>query len=204
MTIDCMLHRKQWTSRSGRGSLLLQLTFLFLLSSRIKCNDSLTFEQTVNECPSSTNTVGYTSLDAINLDMENEFVYLKNGGESRAPYVFVLCPNTTYDASATSLLPMLSDSVIICGYNGNVRDDCILSGGEIQVVVNDHSTDITTKKAINDIRFIGITFSNFTNSALSGNASFETSVKIIGARFQVRVTFHNICCCTCTHLLLLV
>lgn len=143
---------------------------------------SAEFNQSVEECPTNRGIIGYTSLEKINADIEAESKFITNGGSPRRPYLFLLCPNSRYDASIITLNPSLGGSIFMCGENGYVADSCEIYGGSNQVIINESSI---SNYVIDQIDFIGITFAGFSLSAISGNAGSNTTVELRDARFQV-------------------
>ncbi len=140
------------------------------------------FVQSTVACPAG-NISGYTTIEAMNSDMEIELNKLRGGTPPREPYMFLLCPETTFDASNVSLTPLLPGAVFICGTMGDPVSGCDFAGGSNQVLVED-PVNITDFE-LGMISFIGVTFTGFENSAISGNGS-NTTVALIRSNFEVR------------------
>ena len=130
------------------------------------------FDPAAVECPSDSSLVGYTTIAAINGDIEQEITRIQNGGTPQELYLFVLCPGTTFDTTAGPLLPRLDQATYSCGGTGEVTAGCVFSGGEVNIRIQDPGID---GYSINAINFMGITFTEFTGYSveLLGSAPAE-------------------------------
>lgn len=146
-------------------------------------NTTNEFSQSTVDCPSNIDIRGYTAIKAMNTDMADELDKIRDGQKSREPYIFVLCPETTFDMSKGSLKPILSGSVFTCGTMGDPTLQCNFGGGSNQVVVDDPVN--ATNYKLRMISFVGVTFSGFDRSAISGNASNVTTVDLTKSNFEV-------------------
>jgi hypothetical protein len=142
-----------------------------------------TFEQSIVACPSGGGVNGYTTIEAMNKDMETELKKIRAGKSPQSPYVFVLCPGTNFNASAVALTPLLSGAVFTCGIMGNPSSNCDFVGGANQVLINE-PVNVTNYK-LQMVSFKGITFTGFTNAAIMGNAGSNTSVALSRSNFEV-------------------
>jgi hypothetical protein len=125
-------------------------------------------------------STGYDSIDHLNNDINSEVSRIAGGGKPESVYVYSLCPDTTivldYDQS---LIPKLDGSVFQCG-DGSSSRKCELSGGRDQVLINRNS-ELSDEYSMNEVRFVGITFTGFTNSLISGSASMSTTVTVLNS-----------------------
>jgi len=119
-------------------------------------------------CPTNRAITGYTSIAAINNDMDAEVARISGGGTPQEDYVFILCPRQEFDAAAGPLRPSLDGAVFQCGVSGVSSDRCVISGGSEQIRIEDSS--IATYP-LSDIAFNGLTFESFINNAESTGAS---------------------------------
>jgi hypothetical protein len=144
--------------------------------------------QTTSPCPRDDTVVFYASLEDINADMQTELRRISDGGAPSDSYTFRLCPSTVYDASTTTLLPVLSNSFFVCGSNGNRNDNCIILGGSEQVRIVDSTV---ASFPLQRLTFLGITFADFTgNDAATGTcisalANSQTTAFFLDVAFTV-------------------
>ena len=135
-------------------------------------------------CPSNAALTGYTSIAAINNDMDAEVARIAGGGAPQEDYIFTLCPRHVFDASAGPLRPSLSGALFQCGVAGMSSDSCVIRGGSEQIRVEDST--ITTYP-LSDIAFKGLTFESFTNNA----DNTGTSVNVL-ASDSTSITFSDV------------
>jgi hypothetical protein len=121
------------------------------------------------------NSLGYDSIDSLNADIDAEVARIIDGGTPEEAYLYRLCPGSTIMMEGKSLMPKLDGSVFQCGDGGLLADDCRLQGGSDQVIINNSAIP---GYSLNDVRFVGVTFTGFTNSAVSGNALYTTTTTI--------------------------
>jgi hypothetical protein len=145
--------------------------------------------QSAVDCPNDpTDLQGYTSLAALNNDMQLELQRIANGGAPEPSYTFTLCPNQVFDAALVSLQPVLSDATFVCGANGDPEDDCTLLGGEEQVRIEDSTVD---GYPLETLVFVGISFADFTSSdamlgsSIAALASSTTTATFVNSRWSV-------------------
>lgn len=141
-------------------------------------------------CPNDDSGLeGYRTIGELNLDMESELQRIADGGEIPSePYVFNLCPNLEFDLETQPLRPLLDGTTIICGRNGNPAEICLFSGGDTQVEISDSTLPGYT---IGSVDIVGVTFSEFTESAVSGSASDATTVSLLNPTFSVSRKLRN-------------
>jgi hypothetical protein len=140
-------------------------------------------------CPNdNTGIMGYTSLAALNSDMQLELQRIENGGAPAPPYTFTLCPNQVFDASLVTLRPVLNDATFVCGANGDPEDDCTLLGGEEQIRIEDSTVD---GYPLENLVFVGLSFADFSNSdemlgsSIAALASSTTTATFMNSRWSV-------------------
>ena len=142
------------------------------------------FEQSTVVCPNGGDVNGYTTIEAMNSDMILELDKIRAGKPSEEPYIFVLCPDTDFDASAVALTPLLSGAVFSCGTMGDPSSACSFVGGANQVLIEDSAS--VPNYELQMVSFIGVTFTGFKNAAISGNAGSNTTVDLYRSNFEVR------------------
>lgn len=135
-------------------------------------------------CPSNGALSGYTSIAALNNDIDAEIARIAGGGMPEENYVFTLCPRQVFDAEAGPLRPSLSGAVFQCGVAGLSSDNCVIRGGSEQIRVEDST--IATYPLV-DIAFKGLTFESFTNNADNTGASVN-----ILATDSASITFSDV------------
>jgi hypothetical protein len=136
-------------------------------------------------CPTNSSIVGYTSVASLQADFVSERDAIEQGESvAQASYLFTLCPNTSFVFSNDPITPLLDQSTIRCGTSGDPIDACIFSGGATQVVVE--SSTLENFYAITQITFEGVSFTQFTQAAISGSALDTTTLVCIGCVFEVR------------------
>lgn len=141
------------------------------------------FQQSTVPCAQSPGNTGYDSIEAMNVDIDNEIQAIIGGKQAEQSYQFVLCPNTEFDASNATLRPLLDGSTFLCGNQGRLQDQCVIRGGTTQVEIGE---SLGNTPPINTIDFSGITFAGFTERAFGGDtSSSNTTVTILRSSFSV-------------------
>ena len=135
-------------------------------------------------CPSNRAITGYTSIAAINNDVDAEVARIAGGGTPQEDYIFTFCPRQAFDATAGPLRPSLNGAVFECGVAGMSSDRCVISGGSEQIRIED-STIATYP--LSEIAFNGLTFESFTNNA----ENTGTSVNVL-ATDSTTVAFSDV------------
>jgi hypothetical protein len=134
-------------------------------------------------CPTDATVNGYTTIGTLNADMAAERDRIAGGGAPQtAPYTFTLCPQTSYDAAAEPIKPVLDNMSILCGTSGATADSCVITGGTNQVQIDDSTVDTYP---INSVSLVGLTYTGFTETAVSGGASDSTQVTLLNNAFKV-------------------
>ena len=145
------------------------------------------FVQSIVPCPNSPggNVSGYVTIEDMNKDMRQELDIIRMGNGDLAPYIFVLCPDTLFNVTTEPLLPLLSGAVFTCGLEGDPALNCLFVGGADQIVIENPADDVPNYN-LESISFMGITFTSFTNAAITGTATVPTTVGLYNCNFDVR------------------
>ena len=133
-------------------------------------------------CASDGVTLGYDTLEELNLDIQEERARLEGGGEPFNPYLFTLCPQTVFEAAGNTIVPSLNNILIGCGAPPISTNQCVILNGDVQVAIGDF---LDTEIPVETVRLSGMTFSSFTGSAIAGGASFGTRVELFDTVFEV-------------------
>lgn len=136
-------------------------------------------------CPDAAQIQGYTSVADINSDMAEELreIVEENKPQNQGGYDYLLCPSTTLDVG-DPLLPVLDNVRFICGENGAVTDQCILSGGSQQIVIQ-NPENVDNSFVFNLVSFVGVTFENFSQRSLSLEADAPLQASFLNCVWQV-------------------
>ena len=140
-------------------------------------------------CRADPSVVGYSSIAQLNRDMLVEQQRIADGGTPQDSYLFTLCPFTDFDVTSGPLLPLLDNSMFLCGASGDVGDECTLTGGTAQVRIQDSTVP---GFPLATVSFTGLTFSGFTTNAAGTGASIQavasttTTATFTDVRWQVR------------------
>jgi len=134
-------------------------------------------------------SLGYASLASLNSQIDADAAEVAAGEPPRSMYLYRICPGARFDFGGQNRLrPRLDGSVFQCG-DGPSGGDCRFQGGDDQVVIDQPGAEGGT--ILSDVRFQGITFTDFTNSAIRGSADSGTKVTLEDTIFAVR--FHLAC-----------
>jgi hypothetical protein len=133
----------------------------------------------------------FTTIAAINAEMQQELDRISGGGTPESTYSYVFCPNAFFDATNTSLVPLLDNVMFLCGADGSLSNNCVIVGGSEQVTFRNSTV---SGYVINQVAFMGLTFAGFqsnTNTAMSASvvasASAPTVAKFSNVVWQVRI-----------------
>jgi hypothetical protein len=110
----------------------------------------------------------YETIGSLNNVMQTELVRIQNGATPQPSYMYNLCNNTFFDATTSILEPVLNNVMFICGADGSRLDRCVIVGGSVQVQINDTTVD---NYPLQELYFMGITFSSFESNALRSGTS---------------------------------
>jgi hypothetical protein len=142
-------------------------------------------------CQNDPAVLGYSSIFSLNSDMLFELARIATGGEPMAQYIFTLCPFMEFDFDANSnngtnvpLMPVLDRSVFQCGDMGSQLDSCVFLGGTTQVQIEDSNVP---GFPLETVEFRGVSFTEFSDAALAGGASENTTVFFVESFFEVSV-----------------
>ncbi len=139
------------------------------------------FESSTAPCPTNPNINGYSTIAAINSDMDQELKRIGEGGTPQEVYFMTLCPQTMFDTSGGPLLPQLNQATLSCGGTGNVNDGCVFGGGIENIRVQDPNIE---GYSVNALNFIGITFTAFTGRSIELAASAPTVAIFLNCLWQ--------------------
>lgn len=117
----------------------------------------------------------FTTLGAINSEMQTELARIQNGATAQESYVYNMCANTFFDAMSEPLQPVLNNAMFVCGDNGSRSNRCVVVGGSQQVMIMD---SFVSGYPLQEVHFLGITFSGFeTDNQMEGTsiAAFASS-----------------------------
>lgn len=134
------------------------------------------------QCGGEDSLEGYTSIEDINSDMQDELERIEDGDDALDVYNFILCPNTEFDAARGPLQPVLNGAVFWCGEFGNLSDNCTFTRGSSQVRIQD--SQISDYK-LESLEFRGLTFQQFTYASIAAEASQNTTAKFIDCHWKV-------------------
>jgi hypothetical protein len=175
------------TMRRPGGTLALWVPLWWAGSDRITFVGAQTtgpFVQTVIPCPSDANLTGYVNITDMNYDMMVELEQIRSGRAAQPPYVFLLCPATVFDATPQPLQPRLSGAVFTCGLEGDPAAQCRFTGGADQIRI-EAPENVPSEYRLETISFMGLTFTGFNNSAITGTAAAPTTVRLDQCNFEV-------------------
>lgn len=143
------------------------------------------FPPSTENCPQEPGLDGYTSITALNQDMDTELQRIINGGElpPEQAYVLPLCPQTTFGFdAATVLLPILNRVTFQCGSSGDNNERCVFTGGDEQVRIENTAV---SGYPFNSVFFLGVTFEGFQQRSIAAMASAPTQVTFMNCLWQV-------------------
>jgi hypothetical protein len=133
----------------------------------------------------------FSTIAEINTEMQTELERISGGGTPEDSYTYILCSDTFFDATNTTLVPLLDNANFMCGDDGNRLNGCVILGGTEQVRFQDSNI---TGYPINQVNFVGITFAGFEQStadkvgaSIVASASSTTVAKFTDTAWQVRV-----------------
>jgi hypothetical protein len=166
-----------------------RIFLIFLTATSILCilipATAQSFTRAV-PCPNDASISGYTTITALNTDMQNELnrigSILPEERDPRISYVLRLCPGETFDASVEGpILPVLNNLQIVCG---NSDSTCTIAGGETQVSMFEPTVAgyIQENVLIEGIIFEGFTLSVSVEASLPAMLSLSKVVWQVGRR----------------------
>jgi hypothetical protein len=137
-------------------------------------------------CRQGSAEVGYTTIAAVNSDMQAELAKIQGGGMPQSQYTFNLCSQTEFDATVEPLRPVLSNSFFVCGSDGKSNNLCTFLGGPLQVEILDSGLQVYP---LTDITVSGVTFAGFTEAAIDASASLPSILNLMDVVFTVSSDF---------------
>ena len=136
----------------------------------------------VQECPEDPTIQGYTTITAMNADMQAELEAINNGQAPQPGYTYTLCPDTAFDTTSTPLLPVLNNITFVCGATGSSASNCVLFGGDEQIRIEDSTVE---SYPLQQVSFSGLSMANFTGTAVNAAAGTTTTASFNDVDFQV-------------------
>ena len=158
---------------------ILRLLVSLSLVGRVS---SQAFTPTVSACLNSDGDTGYATIPDMNADIQREYALILGGKTPEPSYQFVLCPNTDLDGGNETLVPLLDNSMFLCGNDGT-SSGCGISGGEVQVNIG---RPVDGTHSVTAVSFVGVDFKGFSSAAISGDGVKNTTVTISQSSFSVR------------------
>jgi hypothetical protein len=125
--------------------------------------------------------VGYSTIDALNLDMEDELSRIVDDGGAipTNDYIMTLCPGSI-SAQLGPLRPILDKVVFMC----TDGTECAIDESTTQQVLIQDSAE--AGYTIRSITFMGVTFSGFSGGVSSSvQATEQTVVSYVNSDWQV-------------------
>jgi hypothetical protein len=131
-------------------------------------------------CPAD-DIVGYSTINALNSDMEDELSRIVDDGGAipTDDYIMTLCPGSI-SAQSGALRPILDRVVFMC----TDGTECAIDGStQRQVLIQDSAEAGYT---ITSITFMGVTFSGFNGGVSSSvQATAPTVVRYVNSDWRV-------------------
>jgi hypothetical protein len=138
------------------------------------------------ECPNDTSIMGYTDIQDLNRDMEDELDRIQDAGEiPDMDYILNICPKDGTYGIGDPIRP-IDRAQIFCGGPDAVDATCVLDGGRTHVRVEDITIDGLPDYRINEVLFQGITFNAFSRRAVEMLAAAPAVASFVNCIWQVR------------------
>lgn len=153
-----------------------------LLVSACSLAQPWTSDAQTTVCRQGSAEIGYTTIAAVNSDMQAELAKIQGGGLPQSQYTFNLCSQTEFDATAEPLRPVLSNSFFVCGSDGKSSNLCTFMGGQLQVEILDSTLP---SYPLTDITMSGMTFAGFSGVSIEASASLPTNLNLMDVVFTV-------------------
>lgn len=128
------------------------------------------FGQRSSVCDTDPDVVGYSTIEDMNLDMQDLIVNVTDGDN-----VFRLCPRTVFNVTEP-LTPILNNSIFACGVNNSVENECVFDGGSVQVLI---------EEILENVSFEGLTFQNFNETSIGAFAPTTSVVRLTNCIWTV-------------------
>lgn len=140
------------------------------------------------ECPNDSGTIGYDNTTTLHIDTFHDARAVLNSKGFLSEYKYILCPNTVFDFGSNfevenftnamePLLPLMSNTTYSCGFDGSVDNNCVISGGHVQVAFH---PDII----LEEVAFKGVTFANSGGIAIQALGNFYSHAFFIDCMFK--------------------
>ena len=82
---------------------------------------------------SGSNFSGYSTIDDLNCQIENDWNQVQRGESVPAPPTYILCPNTVFNMTSSVLTLLLSNSLLLCGSDGALSNKCVLTNVTVEI-----------------------------------------------------------------------
>lgn len=105
------------------------------------------------------------------------------GANNSVPVTYVICPNTVFNLKNQPGLDLNGNTNYLCGQDGSSKNNCIVTGGDVQFTIAFFAYDLSNK---DNILLSGFTFEQgqISNAAIASSGSFT----IRDCIFKVRAT----------------
>ena len=130
---------------------------------------------------------GYISIDDLNADIADEFARVSSELTPLDSYEMILCPDAAFDTSTSPIQPLLNGMTFRCGGDDSIDPFCSISGGEIQVQVNDISVSGLPDYEMTSVNFEGLTFTGFTDTSVVLAAQRSAVATLTDITWEVRL-----------------
>jgi hypothetical protein len=155
--------------------------------------DSGTVDDLSGVCPTdATVTDGLATIAQLICAYELETIntiFRSNPIREGPPYVYKLCPNSVYNTDGENwLTASLDGTVYKCGNFGSRTDNCVVEGGEFQVILRDNPPEISAldedRFRLRTVRFEGITFRGASFASIFAFAGPNMTVEFVDCHWM--------------------
>lgn len=145
--------------------------------------------QSAAPCPNDSSVIGYSSIEDLNNDMEEELQRIQQGGSPADEYTFRLCPDTVFSTTTAPLRPILNNANFVCGEDGDRSNSCTIIGGSEQIRFEDSTIE---GYDLSSMSFMGLSFADFegnndlTGTSIGAYATSRLTATFTNVAFTVR------------------
>lgn len=138
-------------------------------------------------CRTDISVTGFKRLSDLTEAMKNDFFAYISGAFMPGPHVYRLCPRTTFhldennDGEFSYIYPLLNGTQIICGSSGEGSDNCIIKGGDIQVLLRNSVAEDYVRK---ETEFYGVTFDSSNGLSIAAWDSPQTKATFVDCHWR--------------------